>query len=51
MRKPASFLVLFGLCAIPAFAAVETYKDVSVVTSTAPRRWPTTRAPTHVLAR
>jgi len=31
MRKLASFFVLFGLCAMPAFAAVETYKDVSVV--------------------
>ena len=31
MRKLASFFVLFGLCAMPAFGAVETYKDVSVV--------------------
>ena len=31
MQKLALFLVLFGLCATPAFAAVETYKDVSVV--------------------
>jgi hypothetical protein len=31
MRKTASFLMLFGLCAIPAFTAVETYKDVPVV--------------------
>jgi hypothetical protein len=31
MRKLASFFVLFGLCAMPAFAAVETYKDVPVV--------------------
>ena len=31
MRKLASFFVLLGLCAIPALAAVETYKDVSVV--------------------
>jgi len=31
MRKLASFFVLFGLCTMPAFAAVETYKDVSVV--------------------
>ena len=31
MRKLASFFVLFGLCAIPAFAAGETYKDVSLV--------------------
>jgi hypothetical protein len=31
MRKLASFFVLFGLCAMSAFAAVETYKDVFVV--------------------
>jgi Tfp pilus assembly ATPase PilU len=31
MRKFASLFVLFGLCAMPAFAAVETYKDVPVV--------------------
>ena len=31
MRKLASFFVLFGHCAMPAFAAVETYQDVSVV--------------------
>ena len=31
MRKVASFLALFGLCAMLAFAAVETYKDVPVV--------------------
>ena len=31
MRKLDSFLVLFGVSAIPALAAVETYKDVSVV--------------------
>jgi hypothetical protein len=31
MRKLTSFFVLFGLCAMPAFAAVESYKDVSVV--------------------
>jgi predicted lipoprotein with Yx(FWY)xxD motif len=31
MRKLGSFFVLFGLFAMPAFAAVETYKDVSVV--------------------
>jgi hypothetical protein len=31
MRKLASLLVLFGLCALPALAAAETYKDVSVV--------------------
>ena len=31
MKKVASFLVLLGLYTIPALAAVETYKDVSVV--------------------
>jgi hypothetical protein len=31
MRKFASFVVVFGLCAIPALAGVETYKDVPVV--------------------
>lgn len=31
MRKLASFFVLFGLCAMPAFAAVEAFKDVAVV--------------------
>jgi hypothetical protein len=31
MRKLASFLMVFGLCAMPAFAAAETYKDVPVV--------------------
>jgi hypothetical protein len=31
MRKLASFFVLLGLSAMPAFAAVETYKDVAVV--------------------
>ena len=31
MRKVVSFLVLLGLAAIPALAAVETYKDVPVV--------------------
>ncbi len=31
MRKLASFFVLFGLCAMPALAAVATYKDVPVV--------------------
>ena len=31
MRKLASFFVLFGMCAMPAFAAVEAYQDVSVV--------------------
>jgi hypothetical protein len=31
MGKLASFFVLLGLCAMPALAAVETYKDVPVV--------------------
>jgi Tfp pilus assembly ATPase PilU len=31
MRKLASLFVLFGLCAMPAFATVQTYKDVPVV--------------------
>lgn len=31
MRKLASLVVLFGLCAIPALAAAETYKNVPVV--------------------
>lgn len=31
MRKLASFFVLLGLSAMPALAAVETYKDVPVV--------------------
>jgi hypothetical protein len=31
MGKLASFFVLFGLCAMPAFAAVENYKNVAVV--------------------
>lgn len=31
MQKLASFFVLAGMCAMPAFAAVETYKDVPVV--------------------
>ena len=31
MRKFVSLLVLFGLGAMPALAAVETYKDVPVV--------------------
>lgn len=31
MRKLASFFVLLSLCAMPALAAVETYKDVAVV--------------------
>jgi hypothetical protein len=31
MRKAVSFFVLLGLAAMPALAAVEIYKDVSVV--------------------
>jgi hypothetical protein len=31
MKKAVSFLVLLGLAAMPALAAVETYKDVAVV--------------------
>lgn len=31
MRKLTSLLLLTGLCSAPAFAATETYKDVSVV--------------------
>jgi len=31
VRKFASFFLLFGMCAMPALAAVETYKDVPVV--------------------
>jgi hypothetical protein len=31
MRKAVSFLVLLGFAAMPALAAVETYKDVLVV--------------------
>jgi hypothetical protein len=31
MRKAVSFLVLLGLAAMPALAAVETYDDVPVV--------------------
>jgi hypothetical protein len=31
MRKLASFLVLFGLCAMLAFGAAETYTNVPVV--------------------
>jgi hypothetical protein len=31
MRKAVSFLVLMGLAAMPALAAVETYNDVPVV--------------------
>jgi hypothetical protein len=33
MRKLASFFLLLGLCAMPALATVETYKDVPVVDS------------------
>ena len=31
MRKLVSLFVLFGLCALPALAAAETYKNVPVV--------------------
>ncbi|MGA8440227.1 MAG: hypothetical protein WB714_18510 [Candidatus Sulfotelmatobacter sp.] len=31
MRKLVSFLVLFGLCVLPALATAETYKNVPVV--------------------
>jgi hypothetical protein len=31
MRKLASFAVLFGMCALPALAATETFNDVSVI--------------------
>jgi hypothetical protein len=31
MRKVASFLVFVGICAVPAMAAAEDYKDVPVV--------------------
>jgi len=31
MNKVASFLVLVGLCAVPALATAEDYKDVPVV--------------------
>ncbi len=31
MRKLSSFLVLLGLCAMPALAAAATYENVSVV--------------------
>jgi hypothetical protein len=31
MRKLASLFLLLGLCALPALAAAETYKDVPVV--------------------
>lgn len=31
MKKIASFLVLVGLCVVPALAAAEEYKDVPVV--------------------
>jgi len=31
MKKVTSFLVLVGLCAVPALAAAEDYKDVPVV--------------------
>jgi hypothetical protein len=31
MRKLVSFAVLFGLCALPAWAATETFSGVSVI--------------------
>jgi hypothetical protein len=31
MRKFASFLVLLGMCALPALGAVQTYSNVAVV--------------------
>jgi len=31
MRKLASLFIVFGMCALPALAAVATYKDVAVV--------------------
>jgi hypothetical protein len=31
MRKAALFISSFALCAMPVFAATETYKDVSIV--------------------
>jgi hypothetical protein len=31
MHKPISLLLLLGLTALPALAAAETYKDVSLV--------------------
>ena len=31
MRKLGSFCLLVGLCAVPALAVAETYKDVPVV--------------------
>jgi hypothetical protein len=33
MRKPASIAILLGMCALPAFAATETFSDVSVIDS------------------
>jgi hypothetical protein len=33
MRKLASFVAVLGMCAIPAFAASETFSDVSVIDS------------------
>ena len=33
MRKIASFVAVLGMCAIPAFAASETFSDVSVIDS------------------
>ena len=31
MRKLASLVLVLGICALPLFAAAETYKDVAVV--------------------
>jgi hypothetical protein len=33
MRKLASFFAVLGMCAMPAFAAPETFSDVSVIDS------------------
>jgi len=33
MRKIASFVALLGMCAIPVFAASETFSDVSLIDS------------------
>lgn len=33
MKKVASLALLFGICAIPAFSATETFNDVSVIDS------------------
>jgi hypothetical protein len=46
MRKLSSFLVLLGLCAMPALAAAATYENVPVVDVTPPTLTPTP-APAH----